>query len=320
MRFNTLYIAGVLLINPATAVCECPVVKIANYRNDKACAVSYTFDDGLAEHYTLAAPELEKRGFRGTFFLNGAKINTDGNNPADTTRLTWQQVKEMSERGHEMSNHGWAHKNFARFPLDVLKDDILKNDSAIYACTGIRPRTFAYPNNNRSEPGHSFVQQNRVGTRVKQRSVGSKRTLDDLNNWLDTLIAHKEWGVGMTHGLTYGYDAFVNPQRLWEHWDYVKQHQDSVWVGTFAEIAAYVAERNNVKLTVKQSGKNIYIVPRTGLDSDLFNEPLTMVVYLDTATDVTAIQNGKNLEVIRRNNRYIFPFSPHDGIIRLTYK
>ena len=91
-----------MLINPATAVCECPAVKIANYRNDKACAISYTFNDGLAEHYTLAAPELEKRGFRGTFFINGAKINTAGNKPADTTRLTWQQVKEMSERGYDM--------------------------------------------------------------------------------------------------------------------------------------------------------------------------------------------------------------------------
>ena len=34
-----------------------------------------------------------------------------------------------------------------------------------------------------------------------------------------TLIATNDWGVGMTHGLTYGYDAFPNPQRLWDHWD-----------------------------------------------------------------------------------------------------
>ncbi len=79
-----------------------PGSKNCKLRNDKACAISYTFNDGLAEHYTLAAPELEKRGFRGTFFINGAKINTAGNNPADTTRLTWQQVKEMSERGYDM--------------------------------------------------------------------------------------------------------------------------------------------------------------------------------------------------------------------------
>lgn len=26
-------------------------VQIARYKQDKACAISYTFDDGLAEHY-----------------------------------------------------------------------------------------------------------------------------------------------------------------------------------------------------------------------------------------------------------------------------
>ena len=36
-------------------------IYVARYKGDKACAISYTFDDGLAEQYTLAAPQLEKR-------------------------------------------------------------------------------------------------------------------------------------------------------------------------------------------------------------------------------------------------------------------
>lgn len=35
-------------------------VYVARYKQDKACAISYTFDDGLAEHYTLVAPQLER--------------------------------------------------------------------------------------------------------------------------------------------------------------------------------------------------------------------------------------------------------------------
>ena len=50
-----------------------PRVYVAKYKGDKACAISYTFDDGLAEHYTLVAPQLERRGFRGTFFINGPR-------------------------------------------------------------------------------------------------------------------------------------------------------------------------------------------------------------------------------------------------------
>ena len=39
-------------------------VYVAKYKHDKICAISYTFDDGLAEHYTIVFPELEKRGFK----------------------------------------------------------------------------------------------------------------------------------------------------------------------------------------------------------------------------------------------------------------
>lgn len=34
-------------------------VYVAKYKHDKICAISYTFDDGLAEHYTIVFPELE---------------------------------------------------------------------------------------------------------------------------------------------------------------------------------------------------------------------------------------------------------------------
>ena len=80
-------------------------VYVARYKQDKACAISYTFDDGLAEHYTLVAPQLEKRGFRGTFWICGSNINKDNRNITDTTRMPWPQLKEMSDKGHEISNH-----------------------------------------------------------------------------------------------------------------------------------------------------------------------------------------------------------------------
>ena len=42
-------------------------VSIAPYYQGKKAAISFTYDDGLLEHYTLVAPNLEKRGFRGSF-------------------------------------------------------------------------------------------------------------------------------------------------------------------------------------------------------------------------------------------------------------
>ena len=286
-------------------------VSVAKYRHDKVCAISYTFDDGLAEHYTLAAPQLEQRGFRGTFFINGSKVNKDERHIKDTTRVTWPQLKEMAEKGHEISNHGWAHRNFAKFPFEVLKEDILKNDSAIYAHVGVMPRTYAYPNNTKQGEAMAFVARNRVGTRLKQRSVGSKRTARDLEKWMETLIKTGDWGVGMTHGLTYGYDAFGNPQRLWEHWEQVKANEDKIWVGTFHEVVSYLKEREAIRLTVTEKKNKLHVVPELPLDKELFTEPLKQV---------SARQGKKKLSVQLRSDKAFFDFDPFGGEIIVTIR
>ena len=295
-------------------------VSVAKYRHDKVCAISYTFDDGLAEHYTLAAPQLEQRAFRGTFFINGSKVNKDERHIKDTTRVTWPQLKEMAEKGHEISNHGWAHRNFAKFPFEVLKEDILKNDSAIYAHVGVMPRTYAYPNNTKQGEAMAFVARNRVGTRLKQRSVGSKRTARDLEKWMETLIKTGDWGVGMTHGLTYGYDAFGNPQRLWEHWEQVKANEDKIWVGTFHEVVSYLKEREAIRLTVTEKKNKLHVVPELPLDKELFTEPLTMVVEGGTMKKVSARQGKKKLSVQLRSDKAFFDFDPFGGEIIVTIR
>ena len=295
-------------------------VSVAKYRHDKVCAISYTFDDGLAEHYTLAAPQLEQRGFRGTFLINGSKVNKDERHIKDTTRVTWPQLKEMAEKGHEISNHGWAHRNFAKFPFEVLKEDILKNDSAIYAHVGVMPRTYAYPNNTKQGEAMAFVARNRVGTRLKQRSVGSKRTARDLEKWMETLIKTGDWGVGMTHGLTYGYDAFGNPQRLWEHWEQVKANEDKIWVGTFREVVSYLKERDAIRLTVTEKKNKLHVVPELPLDKELFTEPLTMVVEGGTMKKVSARQGNKKLSVQLRSDKAFFDFDPFGGEIIVTIR
>ena len=314
---NVFIVIGFFIACQLYAQSDSASVYVAQYKGNKAGAVSYTFDDGYAEHYTLAAPELEKRGFRGTFFINGSKINSDNEHVEDSSRATWPQLREMSERGHEIANHGWAHRNFARFPLEELKEDILKNDSAILVCVGKPSRTFAYPNNNKSQPGRSYVEQGRTATRLEQRSVGSKRTLQDLNDWVDGLIEKGEWGVGMTHGLTYGYDAFRNPQRLWDHWDYVKQHEDKIWVGTFEEVAAYVKERDSIRLVFCRHKHTLEVLPILDLDSTLFNQHLTMVIDGVSEGTIKVKQGKKKLHVTTAGGKCLFDFDPYGGKIKI---
>lgn len=151
-----------------------PHVYVAKYKGDRACAISYTFDDGLAEHSTVAAPELEKRGFRGTFWVCG--YYTEQGASAKVPRMTWDELREMSKKGHEVSSHSWAHKNAKRLTIEQVKSEIEKNDSAIYANIGIVPRTYCYPYNYKTEEIVSMASKGRVATRTKQISIGGKST------------------------------------------------------------------------------------------------------------------------------------------------
>ena len=284
-----------------TALKKHYTLSIAPYKGDKACAISYTFDDGLAEQYSLVAPQFEKRGFRGTFAINGSKINSDGGLTTDTTRMSWEQVKDLSDRGHEISNHGWKHKNFARFPLEEIREDIYKNDSAIFANTGVMPRTFVYPNNNKKEEAKKIAVQN-------------------LEAWVNTLIETNDWGVGMTHGLTYGYDAFRNPQRFWDHLDQVKAKEDKIWVGTFREVAAYVEEKGATQLDIVCEKNHLRITPELTLDKELFIEPLTLVIKGKQIKKISVRQDGKKLPVLLHTDKAVFDFNPYGGVIEVNLK
>lgn len=182
------------------------------------------------------------------------------------------------------------------------------------------PRTYAYPNNTKQGEAMAFVARNRVGTRLKQRSVGSKRTARDLEKWMETLIKTGDWGVGMTHGLTYGYDAFGNPQRLLEHWEQVKANEDKIWVGTFHEVVSYLKEREAIRLTVTEKKNKLHVVPELPLDKELFTEPLTMVVEGGTMKKVSARQGKKKLSVQLRSDKAFFDFDPFGGEIIVTIR
>lgn len=73
---------------------------------------------------------------------------------------------------------------------------------------GVRPVTYCYPYNYKTDEIVALASDNRVGTRTRQISIGGKSTPQRFAKWLDDLMKKEEWGVGMTHGINYGYDAF----------------------------------------------------------------------------------------------------------------
>ena len=288
-------------------------VSVAKYRDGKTCAVSFTFDDGNKDNFTIAAPELEKRGWRGTFWLNCSRI--PGEVLGKKSKMTWDDVRDMHQRGHEMSNHGWDHKNLTKIPYEEAVIDIEKNDSAIFANIGVRPATFCYAYNAKTPEIMALASKGRVGTRTRQYAFGEQSPDQQLRQRMDKAIAEEDWAVWMTHAIVRGYDCFKDPARYTSFLDYVKEREDKIWVGTFREVAAYVAERDAVRLEQTVKGNRISVTPSLDLDPELYNMPLTMKV--EGVSGVKAKQGGKRLTVVYRDGSAIFDFDPYGGTIRL---
>lgn len=98
-----------------------------------------TFDDGYADFYKYAYPELVKNNLRATVFLaTGLMGGAD--------YLTWEQIAEMRSSGLiTFANHTWSHKNLGAAGADKIEYEI-KTAQQQLLDNGLGPVTsFAYP-------------------------------------------------------------------------------------------------------------------------------------------------------------------------------
>lgn len=283
-------------------------ISIAPFPENRKCALSFTFDDGMKEHFTIVAPELEKRGWRGTFWLNGVSIHDLP--MIDTTHMTWNEVKIMSDNGHEMSNHGWSHKNLTELSPREAWEEMQLNDIIIERHTGKRPMTFCFPYNEFNPNLLRLAAENRTGSRKEQFWLGGEHSDDEyLHKQIEDAIASGNWITSMTHGINYGYDAFGSPDRFISFLDYVKEREEDIYVGTFHEISAYRKEAESIKLETVKDKAGTFVKTRLLQDPEIFNTQLTLVVN----HRVKARQDGKRLKVVRKDGVSIINFNPYLG-------
>ena len=123
--------------------------------------VSFTFDDGLKAHLTIAAPLLEKYGWRGAFnvctdfleenprSLTADKLRILGLTEHPECRMNWDDARELLKRGHEVYPHSCSHENLEKCwkagDYDLVKHEIQDSIAAYRDHIGVLPRFFCCP-------------------------------------------------------------------------------------------------------------------------------------------------------------------------------
>lgn len=300
-----------VLLAVLTATAQ-PDVRVAKYYGDREGALTFTFDDGLGEHFTEVFPRLKALGLKASFGIIGSKVGGDWKgNPT----VTWAQLREMAADGQEITSHGYRHNAMIKLTGEALRYEVQHNDTLISDSVGVFPRTYFYPGNRKTDEGVASCSRDRVGTRMFQGSFGSKRDSAWVERTIERTLKKHEWTVWMTHGISRGYDAFPNPQLLWDTMQKVAAMQDRLWICTLYDGLAYTAERDTVQIDVKQDKKgNLVVTPSLPLDKKLFCHPLTLVVDAQVAE---AVQGKRKLAIEDRNGKSLINFDPHGGKINL---
>lgn len=283
-----------------------PSVRIARFKGDRAAAISYTFDDGLRDQYTLAVPMLNEVGFKGTFFVIPSKVSRtveDAERRQNDKRawgtITWGELRQMAAQGHEIGSHTWSHPNLTKLTAPEVDAQLKQSYDAIRNEIGRTPLTLAYPFNACTPEIERSALKYYAACREHQIGVGgSNCTVVSLNKWVDELVDNHKWGVIMAHAIGRGYAAFTDPTIFRSHLGYVKCHETNIWVDTFANVARYEKERADAKITVLTNEPgHMTLTLASNLNPDIYNVPLTLVLNFPKVASAHAERIGRELPV-----------------------
>jgi peptidoglycan/xylan/chitin deacetylase (PgdA/CDA1 family) len=327
------------------------------YGNSQA-ACSITFDDGTLDQYLIAAPELDARDIKGTFFIiTGPRADgywQDGN----TNRLlfSWDQARDLKNRGHEIASHTAnhidlrAHPQLAEIEIREAYETLRRELSLTYLFSLGWPYWRSSP--TASEQARRFHYAARAGgiqgaagspqlggakgivpedyMMIGSRAILSTDTMAKLAPVFDEVHNHGGWLVPSFHGID---DGLIPTIGLgWEalRLETFQSLLDGLsgygfWFAPFGTVAKYAMQREGMNLGIKQDGTSLILDYSSPLDPAIFNHKLTLVIELPLAFRLESVvdsQSGWPLSFQIEDpvfaKRYLVDLPPGAGTLLVT--
>lgn len=118
-----------------------------------------TFDDGYEDNYTVLLPMLEERGMKATVYMVTNSIGRKG-------YLSWNQLRDMQNRGIELGSHTANHQPLTSLERDKQAEE-MKLSKLLMEWNGLKTIfTFSYPNGAYDEGMPELLKENEYLTAV----------------------------------------------------------------------------------------------------------------------------------------------------------
>jgi peptidoglycan/xylan/chitin deacetylase (PgdA/CDA1 family) len=258
--------------------------EVGTWPGFRQATISYTFDDGCSNQFTIALPMFDQLGFKMTLFT------------VTSWSPNWTVLQAAADHGHEIASHTVTHPSLSGLTLANQQTELKNSQDDINAhIQGHKCLTLAYPYCVPSDL--ALTAQYYIAARHCQGSVepstprdfyqissiicgslGSLKTAADFSSKFDSTAASGGWCVLLIHGI--GNDGGYSPLQstvLRESLEYLSARPGTFWVATFLDAVRYIRERNDV--SVKETSNQdagITLQVTDTLDDAIYNVPVTL--------------------------------------------
>lgn len=262
-------------------------------------------------------------------------------------QITWEEISEFADRGHEFANHTISHPRLAildeanlLWELEKCKEDILNrlgpkhtfSCECPYGTENERVMEYAYeihPALRNRMPEDYLKELNRSsrldpGTSDKsyvqwQRGPLSDTPLELMKSWVDTCMAHNHiWLVLVFHGVDgVGWEA-IPGDTLENYFGYMKSNEADLWVATFQDVTKYMRERMAGEVKTTREKDQIQVQLSHNLDPGLYDMSLSLKTSIPDGWEAVQVsQDGAKLDYRKGQDEsgtyIIYEAAPNQG-------
>jgi len=265
--------------------------RIARWKDDKQAAFLLMFDDNMPSHLKNVIPELKKRNFTGTFYVN------PGKKPFWTA--AWE--KDVPAAGMVLANHTMHHTGAK--DLAGLEEEIRQCSEAINkvtpGCKEPRLLSFGTPGVNKDmwpfskeQVGALLAKYHLVDRGPFLGAVIHYKTGKDMAAVVDKALATGSAGYIVFHGVGGEWISIPLPDFI-ELLDHLVAKQDQVWITDHISAHKYETERAGAEARVLEATEQqIKLSLASKADPQLYDCPLTLVTQAPAAWQKCQVVQG----------------------------
>ena len=145
-----------------------------------------------------------------------------------------------------------------------------------------------------------------------------------MKSWVDTVAAHQNnWLVLVFHGVDgVGWEALPH-ELLRDYFEFIKQHEDKVWIATFADVTKYMREKMNATVKGKEADNKIMVDLTHSLDKSMYDIPLTVRTYIPSDWKQVQVKQGDKTKTVSSGTNdkgtfVLYLLEPNKGTAELS--